>query len=153
MRPNDPSLREACADEAESLAVSVARFIAAGAMTGEAACWDAAHDCAEAALGPVEGPRLVAAMASVMRGLRAERGEPWRFMPAPCRRVTGDEAALVAAIALARRAPLDARSPVVRGLAGGRPAPRIAEAVQLAAQAVEAAAPRLASGAQAAGLH
>ena len=32
------------------------RFVAAGYMTGDVACWDAAYDGAERVLGEVEGP-------------------------------------------------------------------------------------------------
>ena len=38
-----------------------------------------------------------------MRALRAERSAAWHFLPAPCCRLTGDEQALVALLALARR--------------------------------------------------
>jgi hypothetical protein len=38
---------DACRDEAEILALSVARFVAAGYMTGDIACWDAAFNGAE----------------------------------------------------------------------------------------------------------
>jgi hypothetical protein len=101
--PNRTRLEEACSDGADVLAMAVSRFIAAASMTGDAACWDAAHACAEDVLGAVEGARLVAAMASVMRALKAERMKPWAFMPASCCRLTGDERDLVAALQAARQ--------------------------------------------------
>lgn len=77
-----PHVREVCADEGEILALSVARFIAAGFMTADVACWDAAFDAAERLLGPDEGARFVAAVTGVMRAIRAERSADWSFMPA-----------------------------------------------------------------------
>lgn len=128
-----PLLQEACADRAEVLALSVSRFIAAGALTGDAACWDAAHDCAEALLGPVEGPHLVAAMAAVMRAIRAERLGEWRFMPATCCRLTPDEAALARAFGVARRGRPCAIAEAAQVLAGDREAPRLAACLEVAA--------------------
>lgn len=97
-----PLITEACRDNAEVLALSVLRFVAAGYMTSDVACWDAAHDGAERLLGPVDGPRLVAAMTGVMRAIRVERHGDWRFMPATCCRVTEDEHRLMALLAAAR---------------------------------------------------
>jgi hypothetical protein len=36
-----PKLTEVCTDEAEVLALTITRFIAAGYMTQDVACWDA----------------------------------------------------------------------------------------------------------------
>lgn len=61
--------------------MSIGRFIAAGYMTGDVACWDAGYDQAEHVLGPIEGSRLVASIACVILALRAERAErifAWR---------------------------------------------------------------------------
>lgn len=118
-------LAAVCADDAEVLAVSVARFIAAGYMTGDAACWDAAHQGAERPLGPVEGPRFVGVIAGLMRAIRAERNADWRFLPATCCRVTADERGLVALIALGRRGPSDALRHAAAELAGTTDAPRL----------------------------
>ena len=89
-------VRQACSGEGEALALAVTRYIASAYLTGDAVCWEAAHDHAERELGPVEGARLVAAMSAVMRALRAERGGMWTFMPASCCRVTDDELELIA---------------------------------------------------------
>src|SRR5215217_5041437 len=98
--PHDqlPTVAEACANEAQVLALSVTRFIAAGYMTQDVACWDAGCQRAGEVLGPVNAPRLVAAMIGVMRALRAERKQPWQFMPATCCRVTRDEISLLRAL-------------------------------------------------------
>lgn len=86
-----PKIEDVCQDEIEMLAISVGRFVIAGYATGDVACWDAGHDRAETSLGLIDGPRLVASMAAVIRALRAERDKPWRFMPANCCRLTPDE--------------------------------------------------------------
>jgi hypothetical protein len=101
--PNWSRLDETCSDGADVIAMAVSRFIAAASMTGDAACWDAAHACAEDVLGPLEGARVVAAMASVMRALKVERAKPWAFMPASCCRLTADERDLVTALQAARQ--------------------------------------------------
>lgn len=94
-----PLVRDACADDQTVLALSVLRSIAAGYMTGDIACWDTAFDAADHFLGDVEGPRFVAAMASLVRAVRTERQGEWRFLPATCCRVTRDEQALLALLA------------------------------------------------------
>src|SRR3954470_19061622 len=78
--PHDqlPTVSEACAHEAQVLALSITRFIAAGYMTQDVACWDAGCQCAEEVLGPAHAPRLVAALIGVMRALRTERKQPWQ---------------------------------------------------------------------------
>src|SRR3712207_6718645 len=75
-----PKVGEVCPDDASVLALSVPRFIAAGYMTGDVACWDAAHDGAERVLGEAEAPPFVAAMTAVMRAIRAERATDWSFL-------------------------------------------------------------------------
>src|SRR3954468_1112265 len=52
-----PNVAEVCADEAQMLALSITRFIAAGYMTQDVACWDAGRQCAEEVLGPAHAPR------------------------------------------------------------------------------------------------
>ena len=42
-----PRIRDVCADESEVLALAIARFVRAGYMTADVACWDAAYDAAE----------------------------------------------------------------------------------------------------------
>ena len=138
-----PLLAAACADQAEVLALSVTRFIAAGYMTADAACWDAAHDCAEDILGVVAGPRFVGTLAGVMRAIKAERAEPWSFMPASCCRITGDEADLVVALQCARRHEHDALREASLKVAGVA-APRLCAALEAAAAALDEVAPALA---------
>ena len=45
-----PKVGDVCPDDAAVLALSVTRFIAAGYMTGDVACWDAAYNGAERVL-------------------------------------------------------------------------------------------------------
>lgn len=135
---------EACRDEAEILALSVARFVAAGYMTGDIACWDAAFNGAEELLGSSEGGRFVAGMVGIVRALRVERDGDWSFMPASCCRLTGHECALVALIGRGRRGAWDEVAQQAAALAGRETAPRLAAAVRAAAGTIDAAALRLA---------
>src|SRR3954451_12752029 len=93
--PHDqlPTVSEACAHEAQVLALSLTRFIAAGYMTQDVACWDAGCQCAEEALGPAHAPRLVAALIGVMRALRSEPQGPASSCRQPARVLTGGGAA------------------------------------------------------------
>jgi hypothetical protein len=107
-----PKIKDVCQDEIEMLAISIGRFIIAGYVTGDVACWDAGHDRAETSLGFIDGPRLVASMAAVIRALRGERDKAWHFMPANCCRLTADELGLVKLLAVGR---LGDRDAVVEG--------------------------------------
>lgn len=138
---------DVCGDEAEILALSVARFVAAGYMTSDVACWNAAFDGAERLLGPAEGSRFVACVVAIIRALRVEREDDWSFMPASCCRVTGHECALVDLIDRGRRrlwADLEAAAAEITGRAA---APQLVAAVRAAVDPLEAAAAHLAPGA------
>lgn len=138
------SVSEACRDEAEILALSVARFVASGYMTGDVACWEAAFNGAEELLGSHEGGRFVAGMVGIVRALRAEHAGDWSFMPASCCRLTGHECALVALIGRGRRGAWDEVAHEAAVLAGREKAPRLTAAVCAAAETLDAAARRLA---------
>lgn len=151
-------VEETCADDGEILALSITRFIAAGYMTSDVACWDAAYNRAEAVLGSSAGPQFVASMAGLMRAIRAERQTDWRFMPAPCCRVTEDESQLFKLLALGRRRRWDDVRHHAALLAGADDAPRITSAVRLAAEALDsfrliAAEPNSPQRVKAAALH
>lgn len=134
---------DACGDEAEILALSVARFVAAGYMTGDIACWDAAFNGAEELLGADEGGRFVADVLGIVRALRIEHDGDWSFMPASCCRLTGHECALVALIGRGRRGRWDELAQEAATLAGRESAPRLTAAVKAAARTIDAAAQRL----------
>ncbi|MCJ2013681.1 hypothetical protein [Methylobacterium sp. J-076] len=159
MQPSVPNARnplrrvaEACRDEAEILALSVARFVAAGYMTGDVACWDAAFNGAEELLGSHEGGRFVAGMVGIVRALRVEHDGDWSFMPASCCRLTGHECALVALIGRGRRGAWDEVAQEAAALAGREAAPRLTAAVCAAAETIDAAAVRLAPACRGAGV-
>lgn len=135
-----PRVVDVCADDAEILALSIVRFVASGYMTGDVACWEAAHDGAERLLGADEGGRVVAAMVGVMRAIRRERSTDWRFMPATCCRVTADERDLVALLAAARRGGHGAVTSGAADLAGVAAAPALSAAVRLAAAVLDGSA-------------
>ncbi len=128
-----PLVSEACADDAAILALSVTRSVAAGYMTGDVACWDAAYAGAEAVLGDEEGPAFVAALTGVMRAIRAEREADWSFLPATCCRVTAHEGELLALLELARSGDARAVPEAAARLAGVPDAPRLARAAHRAA--------------------
>jgi hypothetical protein len=132
-----PRIDEACRDSAEVLTLSISRFIAAAYMTGDAACWDAAFACAEEVLGPADSPRVVGAVAGVMRALKVERLEPWSFMPASCCRVTENECDLIAALQFARRGESSAVEEAACRLTGINDAPRLSIAIIAAASLLD----------------
>lgn len=125
-----PKVIDVCADDAEILALCVSRFIAAGYMTGDVACWDAAYDGAERKLGPIQGRRFVAIVTGLMRAIRIERQRDWSFMPATCCRVTPHEGELMAAIAVARTGRLEDIREAAAGLVGLPHAPLVEEALR-----------------------
>ena len=131
-----PLVAEVCSDEAAVLALSVARFIAAGYMTNDVACWDAAYDAVEPVLGPDDGPNLIARLTAVMRAIRAERLTDWCFMPAPCCRVTEDERCLVELLQQGRDRRWEEVDRQAAAFAGAPSAPRLACAVRVAADAL-----------------
>lgn len=140
-----PRVADVCGDEADILALSVARFVAAGYMTSDVACWDAAFDGAERLLGPAEGGRFVSCVVGIVRALRAERDGEWSFMPASCCRVTGHECALVALIGRGRRRQdLEGAAAEITARAA---APRLVAAIRAAVDTIDAAAGRLTSSA------
>ncbi|QEE42439.1 MULTISPECIES: hypothetical protein [unclassified Methylobacterium] len=138
---------DVCGDEADILALSVARFVAAGYMTSDIACWNAAYDGAEQLLGATEGCRFVASVVAIVRALRAEREDDWSFMPASCCRVTGHECALVALIGRGRRRLWAELEEAAAEITGREAAPRLVEAVRAAVATLDAAAERLAPAA------
>ncbi|MGH1588899.1 hypothetical protein ACRBEV_11660 [Methylobacterium phyllosphaerae] len=135
---------EVCGDEADILALSVARFVAAGYMTSDVACWNAAFDGAEQLLGPAEGCQFVACMVAIVRALRAERDCDWSFMPASCCRVTGHECALVNLINRGRQRLWTDLDAAAAEITGQDAAPRLVAAVRAAVGPLDAAARRLA---------
>ena len=143
---------DVCGDEAEVLALSVARFVAAGYMTSDVACWNAAFDGAEQLLGPAEGCRFVACVVAIIRALRVEREDDWSFMPASCCRVTGHECALVNLINQGRRRLWTDLAEAAAEITGREAAPRLVAAVRAAVEPLDAAAARLAPAAGRSGM-
>ncbi len=95
--PADPTAAPLPRDGVERVVMLVLRFVAAAAETGDAACFDAAFDGAEAAFGSRDGALLVARAAALVRALRHEEAEV-RFLPPPCRSLSSGEAHLLAAL-------------------------------------------------------
>jgi len=141
-----PRVADVCGDDADVLALSVVRFVAAGYMTSDVACWDAAFDGAERLLGPDEGGRFVASVVGIVRALRAERDRDWSFMPATCCRVTGHECALVGLIGHGRRCLWEEVARGAAEITGRAEAPRLVAALRAAVGAIDAAADRLGPG-------
>lgn len=135
---------DVCMDDSEVLALAVLRFIAAGYMTSDVACWEAAHDAAERALGPIEGPQFVAAMTGIMRSIRRECTGEWRFLPAACCRTTTDEERLIRIIGSARRGSFSEMHEAAAALMGGT-ATCLCESVSSAAERLNQLQTRFAS--------
>jgi hypothetical protein len=131
-------IADICADDAEVLGLSILRFVAAGYMTSDVACWDAAYSAAERMLGPIEGPQIVAAMTGIMRALRREREGDWAFMPATCCRATADEYQLIGLIHCARRGLHADLQDKAEALTGGQPAQSLCACVTAAADRLNA---------------
>ncbi|WP_375462730.1 hypothetical protein [uncultured Methylobacterium sp.] len=138
-----PMVSEVCGDDAEVLALSVARFVAAGYITSDVARWDAAFDGAERLLGAAEGGRFVSCVVGIVRALRSERDAEWSFMPATCCRLTGHECALVGLIGHGRRRLWDEVGLGAAAITGRDAAPRLVAAVRNAVAAIDSAAGRL----------
>lgn len=97
-------------DPADVLALAIFRHIAAAYETGDAACWEAAHARAEADLTPSDAALVVARAATVVRVIRIDRPD-FRFLPLPCRRLSGDEAALMRLLRASEPGPIEGRAP------------------------------------------
>ena len=135
-----PLVAEVCPDDAAAVALSLTRFVAAGYMTGDVACWDAAYTVAEGVLGAADGQRVVAAMTGLVRAIRAERATDWSFMPTSCCRVTAAEQQLMGLLALVRAGRGTQAEAAARALTGGE-ATRLLAAVAVAAGLLAAVAP------------
>ncbi|MFC1456509.1 hypothetical protein ACETIH_07205 [Microvirga arabica] len=131
-------IADICSDDADVLGLSILRFVAAGYITSDVACWDAAYDAAERMLGPIEGPQLVAAMTWIMRAIRHEREGDWAFMPATCCRATADEYQLMGLIHCARRGLQDDLRGKAKALTRGQPASSLCACVTAAADRLNA---------------
>ncbi len=94
-------------DGAERAVMLALRYVSAAAETGDAACFDAAFDGAEAAFGPRDGALLVARAAALVRALRrdeaggeadrdgADRDGALRFLPPACRFLSAGESRIL----------------------------------------------------------
>lgn len=132
-----PKLADVCADDAEVLALSCVRLIAAGYATGDVACWDLAHTGVERVLGAEGAGPLVAGLTTLVRALRSERRAEWRFLPATCCRVTQDEEHLVRLMAAARADDPKAAARAAVDLTGNPASPQLEMAMRITARALE----------------
>lgn len=94
--PPDPDVEDPCGsahqpliaglgfDALELLAIDVVPFLCVSYATGTSAGWEAAHDHAEAVLGGIDGPALVAAAVAMLRAVRAERADRFDYMSPTC---------------------------------------------------------------------
>lgn len=134
---------DACADDAEVLALSTLRMIAAGYSTGDVACWDMAFARAERVLCVETAGRLVASVATLVRAVRAERPDPWSFMPVTCCRVTGDEAMIVRLMTVSRGGASHEIAAAACDVTGRNVSSSLETAARVVAQALEEAASAL----------
>lgn len=111
--PVDPGAATLPRDGVERAVMLALRFVAAAAETGDAACFDAAFEGAEAAFGPRDGALLVARAAALVRALKRD-GVDFAFLP-PCRWLSPGETHLLAALRLRLSG---GRDPCWAGLSG-----------------------------------
>lgn len=99
-------------DAAEILLIDVIRFVCVSYATGSCAGWDAAHDHAEAALGGLDGPALVAGAVAFLRAVRTERADGFEYMSPTCPRcsqhICQSEIEIMQVVCAARRGDRDA---------------------------------------------
>lgn len=141
-------LAEICTDDAEVLALSAIRMIAAGYSTGDVNCWDMAYSGAERVLVPEAAGRLVACLTMLVRALRTERVDEWHFMPVTCCRVTRDEAKV---LRLLRAARAGAAQPLLRAasdVAGTALSPHLQASAEIVARVLDEVSEALVSGAR-----
>lgn len=86
-----PKLAHRVRNSGEGLAMTILRFILAGQLHGDGACYEAAYQAAEAALDLPEAVELVARVTCLVLAIRRERNDVFHFLPAPCCRITHDE--------------------------------------------------------------
>ncbi|WP_158816985.1 hypothetical protein [Methylocapsa sp. S129] len=116
-------------DKFAALFLSLVRFIGAGYAHGDAECWEAAHRCAEEAVGPIDGPLFVARAAGLVRAVRRRRDPDLAYLPWSCLRLSSDEAKLMLLIGAARATDMRALERAASDLLGGG---RGAETIQAA---------------------
>jgi hypothetical protein len=115
------------------LFLSLARFVGAAYATDEAGCWEAAHQCADAAVGPIDGPLFVARAAALVRAIRRYHDQDFAYWPPSCNRLSNDEARLMRLIEAARGADLPAAEQAAAAITGKK---RGAKAIREAASEV-----------------
>jgi hypothetical protein len=74
------------------------RYIGAAYATGDACCWEAAYSCVDHAPEGIDGALFVARAASLVRAIRCNRACEFCYLPSSCRRLSLDEAKLMALI-------------------------------------------------------
>jgi hypothetical protein len=125
-----PGLR---VDRFAMLFLSLARFVGAAYATDEAGCWEAAHRCADDAVGPIEGPLFVARAAALVRAIRRYRDRDFTYWPPSCNRLSNDESRLMRLIEAARGTDLPAAEQAAAAITGKK---RGAKAIREAASEV-----------------
>jgi hypothetical protein len=125
-----PGLR---VDRFAMLFLSLARFVGAAYATDEAGCWEAARQCADDAVGPIDGPLFVARAAALVRAIRRYRDRDFTYWPSSCNRLSNDEDRLMRLIAAARGTDSPAAEQAAAAIAGKK---RGAKAIREAASEV-----------------
>ena len=82
----------------EGLAMTLTRFILAGQLHGDGACYEAAYQAAERALDLPDAVELVAHVTCLVLAIRRERNGVFHFLPPNCSRITRDERDLLSAL-------------------------------------------------------
>ncbi len=113
------------------------RHFMVGTCNNHLPVWDHAYAVAEAVVGPVNGPLLVARSFALCRTMRAERLGSYRFMPIGCRHVSEDELELLAALQAFSSSDAGLQGHAMLAFARRTDAPGLALATELCARLIE----------------
>jgi hypothetical protein len=126
------SLDSLVLDPIEDLALSVLRHLCASFGNQTTLGWERAHDLAESALGPDDGPVLVAHLVALLRAVRSERAGCFSYMAADCptcnQHITDEELLIIRLLRAARVGEHERIAQLAASLAQGAEAPHIGTA-------------------------
>lgn len=131
-----PHLARCARNRSEVLAMTVGRFILAGQLHGDGACFEAAYEVAESVLDMSEAVDVVARVTCVVRSIRRERTGNFHFLPPNCCRLTPDEVNLLVALQAAIDGDISAFAGALALLTRGNAANRTAQAMSLLAETI-----------------
>jgi hypothetical protein len=134
-----PLIADFALDALDLLLIDVVRFVCISFASGSCSGWEAAHDHAEAALGSLDGPVLVAGVVALLRAVRCERAGRFDYMSPTCPdcrlRISQSEIEVLRVLGAARRGDREAMQGAAALIAGRKGPP---ERIALAGRALGA---------------